>query len=176
MKRSSLLLSVLLPLLAAPAFAAPDLGVTCIQRGPLYWRYNVVYPDGVPQLAPTHGQDPAMDQHWPSPGDLVTFIAHVRNHGDSAAPGFTYRWYLDGQAQGPGKQVYAPPVPPGEEALVSLQSRWPADLGDHKVRIAVDPGNRIGDATRETTPTRTSPTPSASASGSRRGCTTASTP
>jgi len=146
--RRSLLLSVFLPLLAAPVFAAPDLGVTFIQRGPLYWRYNVVYPDGVPQLAPTHGQDPALDKHWPSPGETVTFTAHVRNHGDSAAPGFTYRWYLDGQAQGPAEQVYSQTVAPGEEATVSLSWRWPADLGDHKVRILVDPGNRIGDSTR----------------------------
>src|SRR5579883_1945556 len=43
---------------AEPAPAAPvgptDLGVRFISRSPLYWRYNVIYQDGVPKLAPTH--------------------------------------------------------------------------------------------------------------------------
>lgn len=149
-KSAGRFLPAILFLLASPLLAAPDLGVRFISRSPLYWRYNVVYPDGVPQLAPTHdGRDPRLDKHWPARGETVTFKAHVRNHGDAPVPSFTYRWFLDGQPQGPGEQLYGQEVPPGEEAVVSLSWSWPADLRDHKVRIVVDPGNRIGDSLRQ---------------------------
>jgi hypothetical protein len=143
-------LPALLLLLAAPALAAPDLGVRFISRSPLDWRYNVQYPDGVPQLAPTHdGQDPNLDKHWPAPGEVVTFTAHVRNHGSSSVSGFNYRWSIDGRAQSRTDLTYNRAVPPGGEAAVSLAWRWPADLADHKVRIVVDPANRIGDRLRQ---------------------------
>jgi hypothetical protein len=150
MKPSRILLAALLPLLAAPAFAAPDLGVRFISRSPLYWRYNVVYPDGVPQLAPTHeGKDPNLDQHWPAPGEKVTFTAHVGNYGNSGVQGFNYRWYIDGKPQSRSDLTYGDALAPGREAAVSLSWRWPADLADHKVRIVIDPANRSGDKLRQ---------------------------
>jgi hypothetical protein len=143
-------LAALLLLLAAPAFAAPDLGVRFISRSPLEWRYNVQYPDGVPQLAPTHnGQDPRLDKHWPAPGEVVTFTAHVRNHGDSGVPRFEYRWYIDGEPQSPADLTYSQPLLPGGEATVSLPWTWPADLRDHTVKVVIDPADQIGDELRQ---------------------------
>ncbi len=149
MKPSRIHLAVLFLLLAAPAFAAPDLGVRFISRSPLYWRYNVTYPDGVPQLAPTHdGKDPNLDRHWPAPGEKVTFTAHVRNQGDSGVQGFDYRWYVDGQPQSRMDLAYGKPLAPGQEAAVSLSWRWPTDLADHTVKIVIDPASRTGDRLR----------------------------
>lgn len=134
--------------LAASACASPDLGVTCISRAPLYWRYNVVYPNGLPILAPTHdNQDPSLDQHWPNPGEGVSFTAHIRNHGDVAVSGFSYRWWIDGTAFGTLKS-YAGTVQPGAETAVSMKWPWPADLSDHTVKIIVDPNNVLGDTVR----------------------------
>lgn len=149
MKPSRILLAVLAPLLAAPAFAAPDLGVRFISRSPLYWRYNVVYPGDVPQLAPTHeGKDPNLDRHWPAPGEKVTFTAHVGNYGSSSVQGFNYRWYVDGKPQSRMDLTYGKPLAPGREAAVSLSWRWPADLADHTVKIVIDPASRTGDKLR----------------------------
>ena len=150
MPRIRRLLLPIVFLLAAPVFASPDLGVRSISRSPLYWRYNVQYPNGVPLLATTHdGQDPALDRHWPKAGELVTFTAHIRNHGDSSVSGFNYQWSIDGRAQSRADLTYNRAVPPGREATVSLSWRWPADLADHKVKIVVDPANRIGDRLRQ---------------------------
>jgi hypothetical protein len=150
MKPSRILLALLFPLLAAPAFAAPDLGVRFISRSPLYWRYNVVYPDNVPQLAPTHeGKDPNLDQHWPAPGEKVTFTAHVGNYGNSSVQGFDYRWYVDGRPQSRMDLTYGRPLAPGHEAAVSFAWRWPADLADHKIKIVIDPASRSGDKLRQ---------------------------
>lgn len=150
MKPSRILLTALVSLLAAPAFAAPDLGVRFISRSPLYWRYKVLYPDGVPELASTHeGKDPSLDQHWPAPGEKVTFTAHVGNYGDSSVQGFNYRWYVDGKPQSRLDLTYGKPLAPGQEATVSLSWRWPADLADHTVRIVIDPARRTGDRLRQ---------------------------
>jgi hypothetical protein len=136
-------------LCAAPAAAAPDLGVRCISRSPLYWRYNVVYPGGVPTLAPTHGRrNPAKDQHWPTAGKTVTFTAHVRNHGDTAVAGFGYRWYVDGVRRGTSDGRYTKALAPGAEALVPLTWTWPADLADHTLKLIVDPDDQLGDTLR----------------------------
>ncbi|MEP0767397.1 MAG: discoidin domain-containing protein [Fimbriimonadia bacterium] len=132
------------------ALSSIDLGVRCISRSPLYWRYNVQYDgQGLPYLAPTHGgQDPNLDQHWPNPGETVTFTAHVRNHGDQAVSGFEYRWLIDGQAQG-SLQTYSGVVSPGQTVTVSLQWTWPTNLDDHTVTIVVDPNLLIADVYRQ---------------------------
>jgi hypothetical protein len=134
----------------APALSAPvgptDLGVRFISRSPLTWRYNVIYKDGVPALAPTHeSRDPALDKHWPSPGETVTFTAHVRNNGKNSAPGFEYRWYIDEEPIDSANESYSNPIAPGEEATVSAQWTWPSDLEDHVVKIIIDPDNKLQD-------------------------------
>ena len=111
------LLRTLLPLLAAtvalPAHAAPDLDVSHISRSPLYFRYNVQYPNGYPVLAPVPGgnADPAKDKRWPAPGETVTFTAHVRNAGDAPTPPFRYAWLYDGIEAVTG--THTDPIPPG---------------------------------------------------------------
>lgn len=146
MRRFALLLAVLLPLAAV---AAPDLGVRCIRRAPLYWRYNVQYPDGLPRLAPTHNnQDPELDQRWPKSGETVKFNAEVRNHGDTAVSGFQYRWKIDGIALG-GLQTFPGSVAPGATVTVTRTWTWPANLNDHKVTIEVDPNGLIADPYRQ---------------------------
>lgn len=148
--RNSLTIAFFLALTFQAAVAARDLGVRYISRAPLYWRYNVVYPNGIPVLASTHnGLPPENDQHWPNPGESITFTAHIRNHGDTAVTGFQYRWQLDGVNQGSGPLTYASTVNPGATVTVAFQWTWPANLNDHTITLIVDPNSLIADPYRQ---------------------------
>lgn len=127
-----------------------DLGVRFISRAPLYWRYNVDYDEGLPKLIATHGDlDPTKDQHWPLPGEKVTFTAHIRNNSPAAVNTFEYLWYIDGRAQSTSPQVYSKPLEAGQEATVDCDWTWPASLTDHKVKIIIDPNRRLKDDFRK---------------------------
>lgn len=142
-------LTGLATLLSAAASAAPELGVRCIERAPLYWRYNVQYANGLPYLAPTHdNQDPNLDQHWPASGETVKFTGQVINHGDQAAANFEFRWKIDGAWYGP-VQTYAGTLQPGQTARLTTSWPWPSNLEDHTVTLVVDPLWRIADPYRQ---------------------------
>ena len=93
----------------------PDLDVTYIQRIPRNVGVVVEYPNDIPtpactclsqrqpgrgpftykpQWKPIDGpveammveEQQAVHYHWPKPGQQVTFIAHVKNHGGAPAP------------------------------------------------------------------------------------------
>jgi hypothetical protein len=144
----------------------PDLGVTYIQRRPMYNAYRVeyrshdrsgyisgYYPDCgpgciEPRLVPgTEG-----DKRWPDPGEPVTFTAHVRNHGLAASPPTSYTWTLDAARVGAGS---LPGLAPGEEVSTNLTLLWPhglsADgqrvLGEHTIAFSADPEDAIAETT-----------------------------
>jgi sugar lactone lactonase YvrE len=154
------------PLSEAPTPDSPDLGVTFIQREPLYYHYQVEYqthdrtgiisgygpfcwPGCVnPRLVPgTEGE-----KRWPDPGEPVTFTAHVKNHGLVASPPFSYTWSLDGTTLVAGT---LPAVGAGATVSTSLTLPWPHDLspdeqrviGEHTIAFSTDPGNQIAELT-----------------------------
>ncbi len=135
-------------LITTGAHASPDLGVRCISRTPLYWRYNVQYANNLPYLAPTHGQDPLLDQHWPNAGESIGFSAQVRNHGDQAVDGFEYRWKIDGLVQG-GTRMFGGYVAQGATVNVPFASSWPQNLDDHTVTVEIDPNLLVSDSFRQ---------------------------
>ncbi len=128
----------------APPDAPPgvDLDVTFISRDPMYYMYCVEYPDDLPQICPGH----EADQHWPAPGELVTFTAHVVNKGSSASPGFGFEWAIDGEAVLAGT---LPGLASGAELTTTYQWAWAHEmegdqvLDDHAVRFTADPQNLI---------------------------------
>jgi hypothetical protein len=125
--------------------AGVDLDVTYISRSPLYNRYDVSYtPDGKPYLRP--GSE--SDQRWPSPGELVTFTAHIFNKGTIASGSFSYKWFIDGVEVHSGTLSS---LNPGQETTTTYQWAWAHTLdserllGSHTVRLTVDPGNIIAE-------------------------------
>jgi hypothetical protein len=121
-----------------------DLDVTYINRTPTYWAYCVDYPDGIPVLCPgTEGE-----QRWPSPGELVTFTAHVVNKGTVASPAFAYAWFIDGTPVASGSLGG---LAPGAEATTTYQWSWAHTMDgervmdDHAVRFTADPDNAISE-------------------------------
>lgn len=150
---------------ASPS-SLPDLGVTFIQRQPLYEKYQLEYqshdrtgylsdydpicgPGCVnPRLVPGTEND----KRWPDPGEPVTFTAHVRNHGLVASPPFSYTWRLDDVLL---EQGTLPGLAAGEEVSTSLVIPWPHGLsadgqrveGEHTIAFAADPADAIAEST-----------------------------
>lgn len=139
-----------------PSFARPaslasnqapagiDLDVTFISRAPLYYRYCVEYPQGIPVLCAGH----ETDQRWPAEGELVTFTAHVVNKGTVASPAFDYTWEIDDLAQASGT---LPGLAAGAEATTTFEWAWAHTmdgeqvLDDHDVRFSADPHNLVAE-------------------------------
>jgi hypothetical protein len=122
-----------------------DLDVTYINRSPMYNRYNVLYTaDGKPYLNP--GTD--TDKRWPSPGELVTFTAHIFNKGTIASGSFSFKWYVDGLEVQSGTHTS---LNPGQEGTASYQWAWANTLngeqvsGSHSIRFTADPANAIAE-------------------------------
>jgi hypothetical protein len=75
----------------AASLNEPDLDVTYIERTPRYYRYEIVYQNDVPKLAPGTENN----QRWPNVGEEVTYIAHVQNKGLPATSDFSYNWKVN---------------------------------------------------------------------------------
>ena len=95
-----------------------DLDVTYIERTP---RYNYDASKG-----------------WPAAGDIVTFIAHVKNAGSDSTGSFQYKWFIDGTEAQSGSMNS---LNPGQSATTSYQWTW--QNGNHNVKFVADPGNQI---------------------------------
>ena len=119
-----------------------DLDVTYIHRSPLYNAYCVEYPNSIPQLC----SGTENDQRWPSPGEVVTFSAHIVNQGTLKSPDFAYVWKIDGSETASGT---LPGLDPGVETTTTFSWPWghalsgERALGNHLVSLAVDPQNAI---------------------------------
>lgn len=67
----------------------PDLDVIYISRTPRFERYRVAYNSNGP-IGYTGGD-------WPSEGDIITYVATVKNNGLGKTGPFSYKWYIDGK-------------------------------------------------------------------------------
>ncbi|MCI0513460.1 hypothetical protein L0128_09630 [candidate division KSB1 bacterium] len=116
----------------------PDLDVTFISRHPRYERYRVAYqarPDGhIGDINPYLTSAEQSKKRWPDPGERVTFIAHVKNHGLVPVTYFDYRWFLDGQEVARGT---AGALNPAAECTFVYHWRWQS--GPHMISFEVDP-------------------------------------
>lgn len=122
----------------------PDFDVTYISRIPRYDRYNVSYEYGVDPNEPETGRpyltpEELAKQRWPAPGETVTYTAHIRNTGVSAAE-CDYAWYFDGVQVGSGT---ISSLAPGEETTVSYSRAWDSEFNTHYVKFAADPLNMV---------------------------------
>ncbi|MGC8668038.1 MAG: CARDB domain-containing protein [Chthonomonadales bacterium] len=130
----------------------PDLDVVAIERTPRYPGYALEYGrpgwKGIPILVgnrtrkPLTPQEARRIQRWPKEGELVTFTAHVRNHGDAPAPPYDFVWMVDGTPVSKGATPESQPA--GTERTFSFSWRW--KTGRHLVRFIVDPLVKIRDA------------------------------
>lgn len=124
--------------------AGVDLDVMFISRTPLYHRYEVVYEQGTPLLAPGTETLP----RWPEPGEVITFTAHIANKGTQASPAFAWRWLIDGAVQSFG---VSNALDAGATTTVDLAWPWghllagERLLGQHSVQFIVDPTNQIAE-------------------------------
>ena len=76
-------------------------------------------------------------QHWPKPGQTVTFIGHVINHGGAAAPPGPYVFLMDGKPIAKGELAE---LAPGQEATPSCEWKW--RKGDHWVEFRLTPKSK----------------------------------
>ncbi|AIE84801.1 hypothetical protein OP10G_1433 [Fimbriimonas ginsengisoli Gsoil 348] len=65
-----------------------------------------------------------------NPGELATFVAHVKNVGTASSPGFSATWYVEDKPGVP--QDVSKPLAPGEEATLSTQAAYRNDKSDHR--------------------------------------------
>ena len=122
-----------------------DLDVTYISRTPLYNPYAVRYTaDLQPYLEPGTEND----QRWPSPGELVTFTAHIINKGTIDSGSFAFKWFVDGVEVAAGTHTA---LSPNQEATETYQWAWAHTsngeqlLGEHTIKFLVDPSNTISE-------------------------------
>jgi hypothetical protein len=97
-----------------------DLDVTYISRTPRYHWSSV--------------------KIWPSPGEMVTFTAHVINKGDQTSGGFSFKWYIDG---GEVRSGTGAAIAPRDESTQTLNWSWQS--GRHFVKFEVDPEGTISE-------------------------------
>ena len=141
----------------------PDLNVTFIERTPRYYRYN---DNGQTTYARQNfrGDTPgimkepdyAEDRKWPEVGELVQFIAHIKNASDTAYEGpLTYRWKINDRVvreNGAGDVKWTNGEPavirlePWEEVTTRLEWNWQVDRDDPRkvvIEFEVDPEQQV---------------------------------
>lgn len=137
-----------------------DVDVGFIHRTPEYNRFMVSF-SGDQHIDPSY----LNEQKWPAPGEEVTYTAHIFNRGDMPVADVAYRWYFDDALVGAGT---IPSIAAQGEATAAYTAPWPADtvqtvdvppgaqvldppqleraVGDHRIRIEVDPDNAIAES------------------------------
>jgi hypothetical protein len=86
----------------------------------------------------------AKAQHWPKPGQTVTFTAHVQNKGSQPTPRYDWHWLIDGQEVQEG---WSDPLP--VQAERTYTRRWKWQPGRHYVSFEVDRGRNIDQITHK---------------------------
>lgn len=121
-----------------------DLDVTYISRTPRYERLRVSYhkrTDGfVGDVNPYLTEEERQKKRWPDEGEVVTFFAHVKNHGDVPVDSFEYLWMIDGKTM---ERKLAGQLGPNEEMVFQLKWEWQSGL--HTVSFQVDPLGQINE-------------------------------
>ena len=119
-----------------------DLDVTFISRTPRYERLRVSYhqrSDGmVGDVDPYLTAAEQAKKRGPAAGELVTFTAHVKNHGDLGVAAADYFWAIDGKVEKAGVSAA---IHPDQEILFKLGWSWEA--GAHSVSFHIDPHDVI---------------------------------
>ncbi|NOX38214.1 MAG: T9SS type A sorting domain-containing protein [Calditrichaeota bacterium] len=103
-----------------PKTSDPDLDVLFISRLPRYPRYEVVYgpPEGYnPHLKP--GTEHR--KHYPDPGELMRYVAVIRNSGGATSPPFQVIWRVNGIEY--ARQTIAPLIP-GQRVRHQIRLPW----------------------------------------------------
>ena len=130
-----------------------DLTVTYIKRLPRYPGLSSKYksvnegPDGLQGdvLPPTIANKDV--QHWPKPGETVTFYAHVRNKGPVTVESYDWHWLIDGKdVEGPDGSGIAGPIDFNQEDVYELTWKW--EDGPHAVSFEVDRRRLLDEITR----------------------------
>jgi hypothetical protein len=131
-----------------------DLSVAYIERLPRYPGTKVEFRPIDEGLAGNKGDGlpvkivNARQQKWPRAGEVITFIAHVRNAGAVATPRFDWHWVIDGKEEmGPSGSGWEEPLAPGEERKYTLQWHWKE--GRHFVAFEVNRGRKFGEITHK---------------------------
>jgi len=124
----------------------PDLSVTFIEMSPMLagLHHNVNYDEtGAPTIntgiPATHDVGPAEALLQPeeiakdlklryTPGEEITFTAHVRNVGFATAGAFDYEWLIDDQVIAHGR--FREPLP--EMAQVAFETKWQPPVSETK--------------------------------------------
>jgi len=126
-----LVLALLLGLWTLPAAATdPDLDLS------VGWIARLPRVD-----SPWDNPDPTVIG-WPAQGQVVTWVANVRNLWAEALPGVGYRWSLDGAVVETGT-VTLPPA-----AVTTVELPWPWTFDRHRLTFEIDPDDRLGEAER----------------------------
>ncbi len=144
----------------------PDLDVTFIERLPRYPRYH---DNGRTSYTrrdfrgdrPGIMNNPDFDEYqkWPEQGDLVTFVAHIKNASGTPYHGpISYTWKINDRvvrakgrekARAPGGWEMPPTIvdlAPWEEFTTRLTWEWDVDLRDHRkvvLEFEVDPEDAV---------------------------------
>ena len=127
------------PALAQAPPQLPDLSIQWIERAPRYPRYCLDYSRGLPELCP--GSEDA--RHVPSPGEIVTFTAHIANQGVLTSPAASALWTVGQAAQLPDD---LPALAPGMTATLAITWPWPAE--PLTMTLSIDPAGALEEVTR----------------------------
>lgn len=85
---------------------------------------------------PHYDYDVAKNTH--TPGDSVSFVAHIANHGNYPTGSFTYAWYIDNSLV---LEDINSSLDPLETATLTLPWIWQS--GSHTIRVELDSNDSI---------------------------------
>jgi hypothetical protein len=118
----------------AKAQTGADLSVTYIERTPEYKRYDSrgAYSTlpGETAMGVMTKPGEAESKKWPSDGEEVTYVAHIKNVGTADASGFSYDWTNVFSAAGSGESTAN--LAPGQETTVTLKTAFKNESKDHR--------------------------------------------
>jgi hypothetical protein len=107
-----------------------DIGVAYIKRLPEYsWEWN----EENPEVA-----------GWPSPGEEVTWVGVIKNHGNQTVRNFSYQWKLNNEIVGSGT---IDQLKPGKSTNVEFLWTWEFDRSE--LQLEIDISNEWDEASEE---------------------------
>jgi hypothetical protein len=107
------------------AAAVEDLSVAWISR--------------LPKIDYVWGSQKPRREGWPSRGDSVTWVAHVRNLTGRELPEVTYRWLVDGEV------ARSATVKVHRRRVTELELPWTWDGRRHEIVFEIDPLDSIAE-------------------------------
>jgi hypothetical protein len=132
--------------------AGAELEVTYIERTQKYDRYQsegsfkTETQDGAAVPVMDHALND-VSKKWPSNGEEMTYIAHVKNVGGTVSEGFTGQAYADEKPLGTPQQGQV--LQPGQEASFSFRAPYKSSPVDHRLSpltfaVTANDGRRSG--------------------------------